>query len=204
MNKSTLVAAVFCISTSAFSQVGINTNSPKTTLDIKASSNATLAEGLLTVRLTGDELKSKDGNYGVDQNSTLVYVTSLPTTTSPKTVNITTPGFYYYNSASQRWINFNVPKFFYMPSVLITPSTPQPVDLYSLYKNQFTNPMVKSAGATNSKIPILNSGDLEYYINYVDTTVYSNLVITNDGKLTFTANQNSSDVTFMNIIFVVK
>lgn len=193
----------------AHAQVGINTTSPSTTFDVSKSSVATVADGVLVTRISGDELKAKDANYGTNQHATLVYVTSIPTTTSPKTSNIRTPGFYYYDNTISKWVgafrNNNFPKFFYMPSVLVNTSTlgTKTMDLYNLYYTQFNTPPVKSTGSTGS-IPTLLKNELEYYVTYYDTALMNTVTINADGLMSYNVIGNASDASFMNIVFVVK
>lgn len=197
------------IGTFIFAQVGINTTTPAVTLDVTKSSLATVADGVLINRMTGEEIKAKDALYGAAQNATLVYATSAPTPTSPKTVNITGPGFYYYDNSISRWVSVikdnNFPKFFYMPSVLIDTTTngPKTMNLYSLYSTQFTNPPVKSTGSSGS-IPTKTSRQLEYYVTYYDTSLLRNITINEDGVMNYEVFGNASDASFMNIVFVVK
>lgn len=185
-------------------QVGINTNLPKSTLDLTKSAAST-PDGLLTVRMTGTELAAKDNLYGVDQNSTVVYVTAVPGTPTPKTSNVTTPGFYFYNNGISKWVGLRIPKFFYMPSILFDTTTlgAKTKDLYQLYYNQFTTPQVSSAGALG-KIPVLGKNDLEYYITYYDTNAFTNVTIDANGVMNYTVSNNATDASFMNIVFVVK
>ena len=188
-----------------FAQVGINQNTPKTSLDLAKSSVQTQADGLTIPRLTGNELKAKDNNYTFEQNSALVYVTAAPTTTSTKTMYVTSPNFYYYHAGLEKWMVYNHPKFFFMPSVTFDTTTTgtKEKDLYQLYYDQHTSPQKFNPSALG-KVPVLGRTDLEYFITYYDTTVFSNLSITNDGKLTYTIINNATDSTFLNIVFVVK
>lgn len=193
----------------AHAQVGINTTSPATSFDVAKSSVATVADGVLVTRISGEELKAKDATYGNNQHATLIYVTSIPTTTSPKTSNIKSPGFYYYDNTISKWVgafrNNNFPKFFYMPSVLVNTSTlgTKTMDLYNLYYTQFNTPPVKSTGSTGS-IPTLLKNELEYYVTYYDTSLMNNVSITADGVMSYNVTGNASDASFMNIVFVVK
>ena len=193
----------------AHAQVGINTTSPSTTFDVSKSSVATVADGVLVTRISGDELKAKDANYGTNQHATLVYVTSIPTTASTKTSNIRTPGFYYYDNTISKWVgafrNNNFPKFFYMPSVLVNTSTlgTKTMDLYNLYYTQFNTPPVTSTGSTGS-IPTLLKNELEYYVTYYDTALMNTVTINADGVMSYNVIGNASDASFMNIVFVVK
>ncbi|MBM7420272.1 MULTISPECIES: hypothetical protein [Chryseobacterium] len=89
-------------------QVGINTESPDATLDIVGKPATTTAiDGLLPPRLTGDQLKAKDSVYGANQNGTIVYVTAAVGTSSTKTVNVKSPGYYYYNAPNNVWVSFD-------------------------------------------------------------------------------------------------
>lgn len=190
-------------------QVGVNTTSPSTTFDVSKSTVATVPDGVLITRMTGDELKAKDALYLANQNSTLVYVTAVSATTTPKTVNVKTPGFYYYDNSISQWVgafkNDNFPKFFYMPSVLVNTSTlgTKTLDLYALYFAQFNTPPVKSAGSKGS-IPTLPKTQLEYYVTYFDNALMNNVSIDASGLMTYNVIGNASDASFMNIVFVVK
>ena len=190
-------------------QVGINTTSPSTTFDVSKSAVANFPDGVLVTRITGDELKAKDALYLANQNGTLVYVTAVSATTTPKTVNVKTPGFYYYDNSISQWVgafkNDNFPKFFYMPSVLVNTATlgTKTLDLYALYFAQFNNPPVKSAGSKGS-IPTLPKTQLEYYVTYYDTTLMDTVTIDANGLMSYKVIGNASDASFMNIVFVVK
>ena len=190
-------------------QVGINTTSPFTTFDVSKSSIATVPDGVLVTRITGDELKAKDALYLANQNATLVYVTAVSATTTAKTVNVKTPGFYYYDNSISQWVgafrNNNFPKFFYMPSILVNTATlgTKTLDLYAIYFSQFNSPPVKSTGSTGS-IPTLPKTQLEYYITYYDTALMNTVTIDANGLMSYNVIGNSSDSSFMNIVFVVK
>ena len=75
----------------AHAQVGINTTSPSTTFDVSKSSVATVADGVLVTRISGDELKAKDATYGANQHAALVYVTSVPNPVTTKTSTLRRP-----------------------------------------------------------------------------------------------------------------
>ena len=188
-----------------FSQVGINTNNPKATLDIQKGVTPNSVDGFITIRISGNDLKAKDALYGADQNSTVVYVTEIPTTPSSKTSNITNVGFYYYHSTLAKWMALQMPKFFYMPSIYFDTTVLGTFtkDLYDLYYKQFTNPTIKSTGAFG-KVPVLGKTDLEYYITYLDPTVFKDVTIDAEGRMTYTIISNATDLSFLNIVFVVK
>lgn len=81
-------------------QVGINTESPKTTLHIiPAKTDATTAEGIIAPNLTRAQLISKDARYGTDQNGAIIYITTVNGTVSTKTAKITEIGYYYFDGS---------------------------------------------------------------------------------------------------------
>ncbi|WP_312765122.1 hypothetical protein [Epilithonimonas sp.] len=98
----------------AFGQVGINTNSPKTTLDVSAKRDVsgTITDntqyiGLQSPRLTRAELTNNTALYGTDQTAALVYVTDVSggDTNIPRT-NVDAPGYYYFDGVL--WQKFTV------------------------------------------------------------------------------------------------
>lgn len=106
----------FGIATTAFAQqgrVGINTTTPAATFDVVAkNTDATIVDGIIAPRLTGNELKAKDGVYLAAQTGALVYVTAAVTTTpAGKTINVTSAGYYYYDGAVsvEKWIKVASP-----------------------------------------------------------------------------------------------
>lgn len=73
-----------------FSHVGINNISPKATLDITAkTTNGSNPEGVIVPRLTGDQIKAADSQYGLSQTGTLIYATAAVSSPSAKTSGIT-------------------------------------------------------------------------------------------------------------------
>lgn len=98
-------------------------------------------------------------------------------------------------------------KWFYMPSISINTSTVGTgltKDLYNLYKNEFTAPAVKSAGAP-AGIPYFTSPSmLYYYVTYFDPTVFANISIDANGVMTYDVINNSTDCSIINIVFAIK
>lgn len=102
MKKNTILLATFLISITAYSQVGINTDTPKATLDIASKANDTAAmDGIIAPRLTGVQLRGKA--YTADQTGALVYITAADTAPAGQTVNVTSTGYYYFNGT--QWIS---------------------------------------------------------------------------------------------------
>lgn len=99
--------AVFSAASAVYAQMGINTASPKTTFDVVAKTNGLQPEGILIPRLTGDQIKTMEGQLGIDNNSMLIYATSAATNLSGSTIDLTSPGFYYYNFSLTKWVAVN-------------------------------------------------------------------------------------------------
>jgi len=99
MKKYLFAIGTMCVS-SAYAQVGINTENPKATLDISAKTNdGSRPEGLIIPRLTGDQIKSADAQYTSAQAGILIYATSAVTAPVGKTVNITAAGYYFFDGS---------------------------------------------------------------------------------------------------------
>lgn len=118
-----------------------------------------------------------------------------------------------------------MPKFFYMPSVMMPTAADQldernaplkvtphvshangvfTVKLYEAYDAQFGSPKVSSGKVT--KLPVLPVDQLEYHVTWFDPTVYTDVTVNAQGVLTYKISRNA-DVTvgsFMNIVFAVK
>lgn len=102
MKKNIILLGALLISSLAFSQVGVNTATPRSTFDIVgASTDLTKTDGLIAPRLKGSELKAKDALYSAAQTGAIVYVTEAlaSTGTTTKTVNVTAVGYFYFDGA---------------------------------------------------------------------------------------------------------
>ncbi|MEY8760566.1 hypothetical protein [Chryseobacterium tongliaoense] len=100
MKNYLLFGALFS-SVTLFSQIGINTDTPRSTLDVvgKATDTSSL-DGITAPRLTGDQLRAK--TYTTAQTGALVYVTSADTAPAGQTIDVITTGYYYFNGT--RWV----------------------------------------------------------------------------------------------------
>ena len=110
MKKNILLVAMLGLATVSYAQtgrVGINTKTPKTTLDVSGKTDAsgnlltTDVTGLQAPRLTRAELTAKgDTLYGADQKGALVYITDVSAgDTNTQRVNITSTGYYYFDGS---------------------------------------------------------------------------------------------------------
>ncbi|MFN1218467.1 hypothetical protein ACKW6Q_15975 [Chryseobacterium kwangjuense] len=107
MKKNYLISASFLVSSFAFAQVGINTAEPKVTLDVVATADdPAVKDGITAPRITGAQLRSK--SYGADQNGAFVYVTAADTAPAGQTIDVTSVGYYYFDSRTgvNKWIKF--------------------------------------------------------------------------------------------------
>lgn len=98
MKKRYLLPIFILFGYSISAQVGINTEDPKATLDVRAVASTTVPDGIIPPRLTGNQLEAKQAMYGNDQDGAIVYVTAGATTTGPKTVGVITTGLYVYDA----------------------------------------------------------------------------------------------------------
>lgn len=106
MIKNIVLLSFLVISGGAFAQVGINNEDPKATLDITAkTTDGSKPEGVIAPRLTGDQIKAADAQYIAAQTGAMVYATAAVGTSTAKTVNITTPGYYFFNGTV--WLKVN-------------------------------------------------------------------------------------------------
>ena len=110
MKKQIILLGFLATTGLAFAQsgkVGINTNSPEATLDIKPSTanaavSANTNEGVLIPRVSRARLNSiAPSNL---KESTLVYVNDLTGAVATVTSNVTSKGFYYYSTADSKWV----------------------------------------------------------------------------------------------------
>ncbi len=96
--KKIALLTLLPLSAVLYSQVGINNDTPKATLDITAkTTDGSKPEGIIAPRLTGDQIKSADAQYGSDQRGAIVYALTAVSTASTKTANITGEGYYFFD-----------------------------------------------------------------------------------------------------------
>lgn len=101
---------LFFYTSSIFGQngVGINTLTPKSTLDIVSTSvNSTLSEGMQAPRLTLAQLTLKgNATYGAAQTGAIIYITDIAGGgNSGQRINISTPGYYYFDGTIWQKLN---------------------------------------------------------------------------------------------------
>ena len=92
----TIAAMSICFGINA--QVGINTNQGQATLDVVGfPTDTSKADGIIAPRLSLSQLAAK--TYAAAQTGALVYVNSINATPAGVTINVTTPGYYYFDGS---------------------------------------------------------------------------------------------------------
>ncbi len=111
-----------------------------------------------------------------------------------------------------------MPKFFYMPSILVPTSSDQVpagetygvIDLYQKYQEQFGGtgsvPLITNNSNTGNTLPVLPATELNYYVTWYDNSVFYNISISDTGVLNYSVYGSSAvtELSFMNIVFEVK
>lgn len=111
--KLSLLASLFAILNAAQTgAVGINTETPKVTLQIVGKpATTTQPDGLMAPQVTGDQLFAKSTAYNAtDHTGAIVYVTVAASAANQtgKTALVTSPGYYFFNGTE--WQRFVITK----------------------------------------------------------------------------------------------
>lgn len=182
-------------------------------LDLKENSLGTSTKGLLLPRVA---LSST-----ISPNPLSAHVVGM-SVYNTATAGDVVPG-YYYNDG-HKWVRLqpdesqSMPKFFYMPSIVLPIDTSDPsynsttkdftINLYTLYSEQFglSNSASSQKSPAATSLPVIGSSALEYFITYYDNTVFKDVKVSNSGVLNYKLNSviTLSEKTFMNIILKVK
>lgn len=104
MDRILYTVGIILLSLNVFSQVGVNTDTPKTTLDVSANRDETgqiidnnQLLGLQAPRLTRQELFDNTAVYGSDQKGALIYITDISGgQANGQLININEADHYYY------------------------------------------------------------------------------------------------------------
>ncbi|MGV0949037.1 hypothetical protein ACTS93_18145 [Empedobacter falsenii] len=188
--KVNIFLAFALLSIFSHSQVGINTENPAPSSLLDVVSNE---KGILIPRLT---ILERD-RINKPSNGLLIYDKENQCLSQ----NIG-------SEIMPEWVCLGITtRFFYMPSMVIDTTnvgTTKEIDLFSIYKNQFENPMVKSENAKSSIPYFSNAQKLYYYITYYDNSVIDQITIDENGLMKYLVKGTPSEVSFMNVVFVVK
>ncbi|MGM5631044.1 hypothetical protein O2K51_09090 [Apibacter raozihei] len=107
MKKLTITITFLLTSTYLLSQVGFNTDKPKSSLDVSAIrdekgtlTNNSLAYGIQAPRLTRQELSANTATYGSEQTGAILYITDISGgNTDGNRININSVGYYYFDGS---------------------------------------------------------------------------------------------------------
>lgn len=93
------------MSINTYAQIGVNTTSPKATLDIEALPNDLgVTDGIIAPRLTGNQLSNLQNSYTSVHEGTIVYATKPADAPAGLTINVKKEGYYYFDGS--KWIDF--------------------------------------------------------------------------------------------------
>ncbi len=207
-------------------RVGINTTQPNATMHIVAA-NAETNPGIIipNVEKTGVNVLEKGADKTYFTESTLVYFKGDDSSRKDENSTIeevTKKGFYYYDGKD--WVRVMQKAQIYLPSIVLkTAAGSYTIDLYNVYLAQFrggasatTNTGTSTNSATtsfaksssNAILRVFEKTDLDYFITYFDSNVFSNVSVDANGVLTYnvtSAGENAvSEDTFMNIVLQEK
>lgn len=87
---------ILLINTQFQSQVGINTQTPNSTLEVIGKPDlVNHFDGIIPPKITGNQLANK--NYSVLQKGAIVYVTQAATNLSGQVIHVVEEGYYFFN-----------------------------------------------------------------------------------------------------------
>ncbi|MFP3595578.1 hypothetical protein [Chryseobacterium sp. SIMBA_029] len=102
--KKIFISIVLLAAVSTQAQVGINTQTPNSTLDVQGkASTTTIPDGIIAPRISKQQLAAKTaGTYDTPQTAAVVFVNDIttPTGTIPslaQVIEVTALGYYYFN-----------------------------------------------------------------------------------------------------------
>ena len=177
--KKTLLTVAILATGLAFAQVGINTDSPKATLEIAAKNIPSVYDGIIAPKLSGDQLSQK--NYTTEQSGAIVYVTSAAASLQGQVVDVNKAGYYYFDGTKWNTIGGSA----------VAPTTTT---------NQLSsdiNSMTSNVNNVSSAANIINSNTLSSSVNTITSNVNnvsSNTNIINTNTLSSNTNTMTSVV----------
>ncbi|MGH1517953.1 hypothetical protein [Chryseobacterium sp. JK1] len=178
MKKTTILLVSLFTGITVYSQVGINTNSPKATLDVTAkATDATAMDGLIAPRLTGAQLRSK--TYTADQTGALVYVTAADTAPAGQTINVTKIGYFYFDGT--KWVSNGTNTNLYNSDGTITGNR-----IVSMNSN-----ILKFSG-TDGTMKVDNEGESEFYITALNSNTARTRLTSGTSDLQIAVNPNGN------------
>lgn len=196
-------------------------------VDIAAESGVELHENKVKLggNLTRTTIISQNANpLTIATGGSNLNITGLDKKTVQATVNSGTGVTDYLLAVGSddkvKALKAAMPKFFYMPSVLVPTAESQvatgqtnvsynntsrtgTINLYNIYVEQFGSPIMSSFGA--APLPVLPASELGFHITYATPGVFTINSVTAAGLMTYTVSA-TADITngsFINIVFSV-
>ncbi|ALU27603.1 MULTISPECIES: hypothetical protein [Myroides] len=205
MKKIYLSIAISFLATAGFAQTKIGVVG-KSNPDVNTNAILELEaenKGLLLPRVALTETTKADP-LSAHVSGMTVYNTA--------TVADVVPGFYYNDGSKwQQMVTTDnkAVKFFYMPTITFDTSVlgDGTKELYEEYKKQFTMTSGNAVKSTSAPAVIPHfpaATDLYYYVTDFDPAVFSDIVIDDNGVMTYKIIGNGTPTSIMNIVFVVK
>ncbi|AJA70819.1 MULTISPECIES: hypothetical protein [Myroides] len=205
MKKIYLSIAISFLATAGFAQTKIGVVG-KSNPDVNTNAILELEaenKGLLLPRVALTET-TKANPLSAHVSGMTVYNTA--------TVADVVPGFYYNDGSKwQQMVTTDnkAVKFFYMPTITFDTSVlgDGTKELYEEYKKQFTMQSGNAVKSTSAPAVIPHfpaASDLYYYVTDFDSAVFSDIVIDDNGVMTYKIIGNGTPTSIMNIVFVVK
>ena len=142
MKKNIILLGSLILSSVAYSQVGIDTQDPKATLDVVVTADKLNKPfGIIAPRVTGTQLRNAGGQFLEPQDGAIVYATSSAETTTGRAKDVTQKGYYYYdwaihNGSSQGlWVALkNAPAEYVEPWYNVIDNTPATSNTAAIYQ----------------------------------------------------------------------
>ena len=171
MKKNIIILGAVLLSGVFYSQVGVNTDLPKSTFEVSAkrAANGTITDntqiiGLQAPRVTRAELTANTVTYGADQKGALIYVTDISGgTTAGSRANMDAPGYYYFDGSL--WIKVGSGTEPWNVQGGTTPATSNTQDIYQ------TGKVAINTSVTNKQLEV--KGDMK--ASYTTGGEYNNL-----------------------------
>ncbi|KZE83588.1 hypothetical protein AV926_04190 [Myroides marinus] len=103
----------------------------------------------------------------------------------------------------------SMPKFFYLPSIAldVTPGKSGTRNIYEDYATQFGKPKyVNPKAGANAKLPVLPAEEFNFYITYLEDSIFDEVSISDNGVLTYKVKQDAviTNMSYMNIVLEVR
>ncbi|CAI8860559.1 hypothetical protein [Chryseobacterium sp. IT-36CA2] len=200
------IISLFLLSTVIWvsAQVGVNTSSPATTLDVvgKPTVTSTL-DGIIPPRITGAQLRAK--NYTAAQTGAVVYVTAADTAPALQTVNVTSTGLFSFDGSVWRVVSTPPPSSPVGTGTVIYVNGQQQIaqEISAKLSNDWKVPFNNSNPAASTNKQAIGNLTDEYIDNFnaftgTDGTVTAPDTYSIGGSNSFTVNASGTYLVNMN------